>query len=796
MRLQDLNWDGKQAAGFQHDCNAHYLCLATSQTTITVPVKAGASYRWWVHQPGGEAVGAAFTVSQGATAPPTAASPDTPQIISPDNGTVVDTATVTLTFQPVAGYTGRYYVRLHDLNWDGTQAPGFHHDATAHYLCVITSSTSITVPVKAGASYKWWVHKPTGTADVAAFTVSADVTTPTPVESPDTPQIVSPQNNTVVDTSSVTLRFNPVPSYTGQYLVRLHDLNWDGKQAPGFQHDSNAHYLCLATKQTSITVPVKPARHTSGGSTNPTAGQWWLPSPSRPTYRRPAPALTHPKVLSPLPGDEITSGTVTLRFQPVAGYTGSYYVRLRDEHWDGKQAPGFQHDSDTHYLCLATKQTSITVPVKPGASYSWWVHTPTSQADGGRFTVARQVGLPVAPNPDEIQPPELIDGRYVCTSFTAWAGKNIDVSGALQYCIDNTPVGATLEIPAGKYYLNHQVKIDRRITITSAGKLITDPGCTESSNDCAELIASAALNEPGGMLLITDIEALHHIIINGNKSVRYSTRAAQYCSSMIDNRYGFNATLTADEAEIVGNVFKNALGGTGLVVKGGRHDLVIRNNLFANNGVHNREGLWADGLTVINISNLRIEGNRFHDNSDIDLILGGAVNSIVTGNEITHSSSPGTGSFAGLMLQKWATSSGNYIGSVISNNVIDGGPGRSIGSGIYLGSEGWYDETPYGSTVPGTASALVSNNVVRNVQNGMYIAAEGFNVYGNSYANAHGGSIRTKIGYVQSVSPIVVSPITRWMNYNGEEVNPLTRGWFTYASWRGHIPNWCCEFCP
>ena len=61
--------------------------------------------------------------------------------------------------------------------------------------------------------------------------------------------------------------------------------------------------------------------------------------------------------------------------------------------------------------------------------------------------------------------------------------------------------------------------------------------------------------------------------------------------------YGFNALLECDDAVLVGNVFQNALAGSGLGVRGRRNNLVINNNKFIDNGWHNRQGLvgrWAD----------------------------------------------------------------------------------------------------------------------------------------------------------------------------------------------------------
>ena len=81
-----------------------------------------------------------------------------------------------------------------------------------------------------------------------------------------------------------------------------------------------------------------------------------------------------------------------------------------------------------------------------------------------------------------------------------WSNRQVDVSGVLQQWIDQLPVGATLELPAGKYLVNDQIVINQRITLTSIGKSLGDPACDESAGDCAELIATrgteSALRHP------------------------------------------------------------------------------------------------------------------------------------------------------------------------------------------------------------------------------------------------------------------------------------------------------------
>ncbi len=142
-----------------------------------------------------------------------------------------------LTWKPLPGYTGPYMVRLHDTQWNGQQAPGFQHDCKVHYVCVITTATQLSVPVRPGGEYQWWVHKPYYDAAKASFTVDRQATPP---QSPDVPVLVGPLHGTTVNSSSVTLEFKPLPGYSGPYMVRLHDSQWNGQQAPGFQHDSTS----------------------------------------------------------------------------------------------------------------------------------------------------------------------------------------------------------------------------------------------------------------------------------------------------------------------------------------------------------------------------------------------------------------------------------------------------------------------------------------------------------------------------------------------------------------------------
>lgn len=182
-------------------------------------------------------------------------------------------------------------------------------------------------------------------------------------------------------------------------------------------------------------------------------------------------------------------------------------------------------------------------------------------------------------------------------------------------------------------------------------------------------------------------------------------------------------------------------------------------------------------------------GNEFRNNTDVDLIFGGARNSIIQDNTIVHTADVAGGSFAGLMIHKWSNSSGDYSGAEISGNIVDGGPNRTIGSGIYVASEGWYSQTPYGWTSDDLPRATIHDNVSRNVQNGMYVAAIGFSIYENRFENAY-GTIRSSRGTLRANAPIVVSPTSSDIDFHGENSHPATRQLFESQSWIGHVPNW------
>jgi hypothetical protein len=501
--------------------------------------------------------------------------------------------------------------------------------------------------------------------------------------------------------------------------------------------------------------------------------------------------IAAPELVSPANGARLDTTRTTLRWNAVPGYTGIYRVRVTDTAWNGKQAAGFYHTCRDQYLCISTRATQLDLPVRAGATYGWSVTIRGASPSAGEFSTRvrpRPGVIPAAPPPEAVRAPELVEGRYRCSSLDEWSEKLVDASPLIQTCIDRTPDHGLVEFPAGRYFLNGQIRVTRPIELTSVGKKPGDATCSEETRDCAEWVATAGLNAFGGMLQATAMKALRFLVLDGNKDNRRASPAARACPT--SNPYGFNTLIDSDHLTIEGNVVKNALCGGALVLGRGHVDVTIRNNLIKDNGIHTRRGLWSDGLTVSDLADSVLVDNRFQDNTDIDFILGGCQRCEIRGNEIRHTASRDGGSFAALMLYRWVRTSGDFSGTVISDNLIDCGPQRQCGTALYVGTEGWSDGQVRGVAAPASDRAIIRGNTFRNAMSGVYLAAQDFKLHANQYTNVHGTSIPTSCGMRTPRAPVVLSRVASANDLGGEDVVPATKSLFTRANWRRCIPNW------
>lgn len=417
-------------------------------------------------------------------------------------------------------------------------------------------------------------------------------------------------------------------------------------------------------------------------------------------------------------------------------------------------------------------------------------------SDGAAVDSGMDVGGDVAPDssldaPDEPDsPPWIVGGVALCPEAVSLCDSGTDASAVLQTCIDRTPDGMALELAPCRYSLAIQLRLDHPITLRTQGKVGAPPCSVDAGHGCAELFALPAFDERFGLFKATAAVTVDHLVLDGNRQNRGGTHAGTMCSTLADNAYGFNGSFFCSGCTLQDSVSKYALCGTGFLAAPGSA-LTFTRNTFAYNGLHTTQNMWADGLTVHDADSSTFTSNAFIDNTDIDLIFGGCRHCVITGNTVKHTADPAGGSFAAIMIQKWPTTSGSYEGVDVSGNDVDCGPLRNCGSGLYIGSEGWYPETPYGTLVEGTTSGLITKNAVVNAMNALYIAAQGLAIYGNDFLNAHGVNIPNSCHTtIVSQTPIVVSPTTKSCHFNLENVDPVMSKHYSSASWAGCVPNY------
>ena len=177
------------------------------------------------------------------------------------------------------------------------------------------------------------------------------------------------------------------------------------------------------------------------------------------------------------------------------------------------------------------------------------------------------------------------------------------------------------------------------------------------TSSCAVLQASSEFYAEYGLIhVLSGVRDvwIDHIIIDGNRNNRLNSISAKECSEGFNNKnsgrnavidFGFNISLT-------NSIIANALCASGFVwISDGS---LIADNEFIGNGDHFTFNMWSDGLTCLKCDNAIIRGNTFSDNTDVDLILGSGVNSLVSLNEFYHRATTDRPAFAALMLDNFA----------------------------------------------------------------------------------------------------------------------------------------------
>ena len=295
----------------------------------------------------------------------------------------------------------------------------------------------------------------------------------------------------------------------------------------------------------------------------------------------------------------------------------------------------------------------------------------------------------------------------ICPGVMADPSGNRSASAAIAQCVANTADGKELELPVGNYRMTSQLVLSKAITLRTKGSANLTTACGLNM-PCAALVADANFNAKGGVVVTTPKVSgvkLDHIIIDGNRSARIGSDAYYACKDVDKvtkaqkvpadpnaNRWGFNVNFEAGctNCAMTYSASNNALCGTGVAWLG--DNALILSSRFMNNGDNGDSRMWADGLTLLQSSNARVEGNTFTDNSDIGFIYGGGTNSTVRYNYVVQKKMR---AFAGLMLDNFgpnaagtdSNTSGDFRGTTIGPNSIIC---DNCYFGVNIGPHPWY----------------------------------------------------------------------------------------------------------
>lgn len=287
----------------------------------------------------------------------------------------------------------------------------------------------------------------------------------------------------------------------------------------------------------------------------------------------------------------------------------------------------------------------------------------------------------------------------------------IDAGPIIQECLNSSV--QTVELLPGRYFVSGTIQIENRhhLTIRTQG-VDSGPACLAAkASPCAILVA--AKNNRGEAIFkskSTENLSLRYLALDGNNAARRA--------SLGDTNWpggtGYNAKIhDCQRCRFVGFASVRAAQGTGLEFEG--DDAIFERVLFKDNGWDASSSpefklmRWADGLTVWHSKNLRIVNSTFVNNTDIDLIIGGAPNAVIEDNLIGNSHSF---AFGALMLDNFnGFKSGDFTGAVIRRNRIDCGEGM-CGIGINLGPHLWYPS----KAIQG---GKISDNVVTGARQGI-----------------------------------------------------------------------------
>ncbi len=307
-----------------------------------------------------------------------------------------------------------------------------------------------------------------------------------------------------------------------------------------------------------------------------------------------------------------------------------------------------------------------------------------------------------------------------CPALAGVANSPRDATAALRDCIDRTAPGARLDLPAAAYTLRQQLRVLRPITIATAGIADSAAGCaTLGATRCAILhVDLDGAPNPNIMPIemAGDGITLTHLVIEGSSN---ATRRAD-CALPDRRPLGGGIRVLGSHFTMRKSVLRNFTCYTTMEVLARSTFLTIEDNLIGPNGDHRPGSIWSDGITIHDSADSVVRRNRFIDNTDVQLILGGCRRCRIDHNRFSHGGTFARASFAELMLQAFPSTTGDYTGTIVTANSIDCGAARLCGYGIMIGADPWkagedphYPGAMFGGTITANSirNALIAINV-------------------------------------------------------------------------------------
>jgi hypothetical protein len=305
-------------------------------------------------------------------------------------------------------------------------------------------------------------------------------------------------------------------------------------------------------------------------------------------------------------------------------------------------------------------------------------------------------------------------GAATCGGLAKAADRPVDASPALVDCLRKLPPGARLELKPGVYRLERPIRIEKPVTITTAGLAGSSPGCSGASGTCATLQIAIDALAPKARIMPVEIAAdgvtLSHMVIDGSGM---SVARRRFCADPASRPLGGGLRVSGSHFTLRKSALRGIACYTALEIVAGAKNPTVTGNVIGPNGDHRPGGNWADGVTIHDSAGALVSGNLFIDNTDVQLILGGCINCRIEKNRFRHGGSFGGGAFAELMIHGWPSTSGDYRGTVVAGNDVDCGRLRRCGFGIMIGSSPWYDRPVSGAKVIGNrvANAMIGLNI-------------------------------------------------------------------------------------